>query len=376
MRILYSLVLISLCHAQIEGDAKNRFNKILADFGFSNSLGRAGPDDKLSVTSPPTLAPTPVNQGFQRIEVSKKSVDDVPAGNSQTQSNQRRLRVTRKRQRGSIVSNQASTVPDTSTRLPTSNRNLIQNERRHRNRFTERKVTAETSRTEEGQRQRIPSNVRGRGSATGAQSGLSKLLAIAGESGQRFTPNGVPIVTESVPVTDPVAGLVTVTGSRQQQTTRNRFPTTGSGQTGLASAGRTGPVTADRSGQTTSNLQQTGPFNFDQTLKEFGFNPRLLTTSSFRSDGGRGSAVISPAGAPPQPAAAAPVINPFRLNNLRNTEQQSGQASNSRVSDADSGLSNLLAIAGDPQVNIITCENNIQMTRFKGQSCEEFHIRE
>ena len=137
MRILYSLVFISLSNAQIEGDAKNRFNKILADFGFSNSLTQSNPDDRLSVTSAPVSHPTQHNQGFQQVEVSNKSGDEVPTARGESEGNQRRLRVTRKRQRGSTVSNQQKTVSDTpvTARLPATNRNLIQNERRNRNRL-------------------------------------------------------------------------------------------------------------------------------------------------------------------------------------------------------------------------------------------------
>ena len=224
---------MTVTQAQLSPESKTRFDQILADFGFSNTL--LNTQDLAARQQQTSAAP-----------VSSASQEATPPFSDQSEQDSSSNRI--------------------------NSRELILSERRIRNR------------------------ARGRISSTSPES-------------------------------DPVVGLVSQT--------RKNEPVQ---QSGLASSSSSG----------------SSSFDFDQSLKDFGFNPRLLASNSGRINisSGPQQQQQSAVGLPQQQQqqqrqdpvqASSPVINPFRQSNIRNS---GGRQS--------SGLSNLLAIAGDPKVMMMS----------------------
>ena len=133
-------------------------------------------------------------------------------------------------------------------------------------------------------------------------------------------------ISSTSPESDPVVGLVSQTRKNEPDQ-----------KSGLASSSSSG----------------SSSFDFDQSLKDFGFNPRLLASNSGRINISSGPQQQQQSAVGPQQQqqqqqqdpvqASSPVINPFRQSNIINS---GGRQS--------SGLSNLLAIAGDPKVMMMS----------------------
>ena len=195
----------------------------------------------------------------------------------------------------------------------TSNRDLILSERRNRNKSRGKQTAAnkqtDNSRQTTGSVQTAqinsrPTPVRGRqrqvgqkqrpaGRQNDKESSLTNLLAIAGDSdlqtdnfrqGQQLQTNNLaPQQTNSF------AQQQTNTFSQQQQQQTSGVSSNGSGQFAPVSQQQTPAVPAFQGQQPTDTASAAGAFgptrfNFDKTLQEFGFNPKLLSSTNFRND--------------------------------------------------------------------------------------------
>ena len=228
--------------------------------------------------------------------------------------------------------------------VPKRNRNLIQSERRNRDKFSGARIN-------QGSEPREPSAV--------PPPALSVLSPGKFQEAARIQTGAAVSLTQASPLTQP--SLVrTQTGSRSQQQQQQ-------------------PVR-------TAAAQQPRKFNFEQTLKDFGFNPQLLTSSPFINDTPKENVVTKkqqlqrvqsfPSAQPglgqaftgrgriteknqnadvsPQPVISPPL--PFQAQPISSADRapaapsfSRGQSRGRGVGDRGPGLSSLLAIAGDPQ---------------------------
>ena len=121
---------------------------------------------------------------------------------------------------------------------------------------------------------------------------------------------------------------------------------------------------------TTAAEQQPRKFNFEQTLKDFGFNPQLLSSSPIINDKPKENFVTK--NQQLQPVQSFPSAPPGRITEEKQSADVSpqhsqaflqsqnraaagapsvgrGQSRGRGTGDRSPGLSSLLAIAGDPQ---------------------------
>ena len=226
--------------------------------------------------------------------------------------------------------------------VPKRNRNLIQSERRNRDKFSGARINQESEPKEPALSVLSPGQFQ---EATNIQTGAQGRLTQARTS----------------PLTEP-SPVKTQTGLRSQQQQQQ-------------------PVT-------TAAAQQPRKFNFEQTLKDFGFNPQLLTSSPFITDTpkenfvtkkqqlprvqsfpsaqsglgqaftgrGRISEENQNADVSPQPVISPPLPLQSKTRPISSTDRAAAASSFSRgqsrgrgTGDRGPGLSSLLAIAGDPQ---------------------------
>ena len=224
--------------------------------------------------------------------------------------------------------------------VPKRNRNLIQSERRNRDKFSGARIN-------QGSEPREPSAV--------PSPALSVVSPVQFQEAARIQTCAAVSLTQASPLNQP--SLVrTQTGSRSQQLQQQPVPT--------------------------AAAQRPRKFNFEQTLKDFGFNPQLLTSSSFINDRPKENVVTKkqqlqrvqsvPSAQPglgqaftgrgriteknqnadvsPQPVIS-PAL-PFQQPQARPISSPSfsrGQSRGRGAGDRGPGLTSLLAIAGDPQ---------------------------
>ena len=231
--------------------------------------------------------------------------------------------------------------------VPKRNRNLIQSERRNRDKFSGARIN-------QGSEPREPSAV--------PPPALSVLSPGKFQEAARIQTGAAVSLTQASPLTQP--SLVrTQTGSRSQQQQQQQ------------------PVT-------TAAAQQPRKFNFEQTLKDFGFNPQLLTSSPFINDTPKENVVTKkqqlqrvqsfPSAKPglgqaftgrgriteknqnadvsPQPVISPPLPFQPQAQPISSADRapaapsfSRGQSRGRSVGDRGPGLSSLLANAGDPQ---------------------------
>jgi len=165
-------------------------------------------------------------------------------------------------------------------------------------------------------------------------------------SSQSVPANSSPVSSNKIrdknakPIVDPVARLASIAsnkGSNQRIVTQSA--SSGVGQPIAKRKNLAGNIAAKQ--QSVSNVVQKKSFSFDDTLKEFGFSPRLVSETNFK----------------PTPAALRTQISnerkvlPVPQNNVKPFIQQKGIPTISNKPNPTSGLNSLIALAGDPNKN-------------------------
>merc|ERR1711874_197425 len=295
---------------------------------------------------------------------------------------------------------------DKPSRRIVNNRGLISSERRNRNKGSRRNKDGLTNNAS-------TSNARNKGTRVPTLN-VRKQLPIPDATQQKFTSGGIPIVgsvpavitrtgvrapnvqapkrnnsPHSVPtissnagteknerpVVDPVAKLVTIASA-----TVPRVSTGSQVRVGLSTDSGRQPVVPETksvksTGVTTGRSKQStkNAFNFEETLKEFGFSPRLISGTSFKNGNAPVPSLPSSQDIITRNPFTSPQVTTNAPQQISNT--QSKGFSNVRRNPAyTSGLNSLIALAGDPENNPVSKTsksiisfNNPALTQGKSQ---------
>merc|ERR1711874_726306 len=196
------------------------------------------------------------------------------------------------------------------------------------------------------------------------------------------SPHSVPTISSNAgteknerPVVDPVAKLVTIASA-----TVPRVSTGSQVRVGLSTDSGRQPVVPETksvksTGVTTGRSKQStkNAFNFEETLKEFGFSPRLISGTSFKNGNAPVPSLPSSQDIITRNPFTSPQVTTNAPQQISNT--QSKGFSNVRRNPAyTSGLNSLIALAGDPENNPVSKTsksiisfNNPALTQGKSQ---------
>merc|ERR1719347_323762 len=187
------------------------------------------------------------------------------------------------------------------------------------------------------------------------QSKTPKIIPNTQQSARSRSSQGVPTSSSPVssnkiqvknarPIADPVARLASIAsnkGSNQRIVTQSAR--SGVGQPIAKRKNLAGNNVAKP--QSVSNGVQKKSFSFDDTLKEFGFSPRLVSETNFKTVN-----KSTPAALRPQTSKTRKAL-PVPQNNVNPFIQQKGIPTISNKPNPTSGLNSLIALAGDPNKN-------------------------
>merc|ERR1719347_1037642 len=340
--LLFGTAILS---AQNEG-SKSRFDKILQDFGFSGSLAnqkQSSPPITEGRKQPIRASPNQNNRSTGRsrdIDIQSNSIQDtrpksrpskkvkssdalaalfsVAGRPKETKKPLSSVQIKNNRPSASPklpvskVLNERIENPVFSSKTPSrkvSNKGLIESEKNNRNK---------SSRRNQGSRARSKPQ-------DATKFDFRKPIPVAQTKRPKFTSQGIPVVSKisikaqpnqskipntqqsarlrssqsiptnpspvsfnkirnknARPVVDPVARLASIAsnkGSKQRIVTQST--STGVGQPIAKRKNLPGNLAAKQ--QSVSNVVQKKSFSFDDTLKEFGFSPRLVSETNFKT---------------------------------------------------------------------------------------------
>merc|ERR1711970_355751 len=394
IQVFLLIFLTATSSAQDEG-SKSRFDKILQDFGFSG----IGATQKQSTPQVQQIR-TPINQKDrstgrnQNIDIQSNSIPDTPKSrpSKKVKSSDalaalfsvagRPKEIQKSVSSAKIKSSRPSAAQkfpvakvlnerienpvfssNTPARRVPNNRGLIANERNNRRNHGSRGESPRArSKAQKATRKPIPVANASKPKLTSGGIPIVSKISIRTQpnqikvpsrspniqpSARSKPPQSVPRISSPVPANaisgknsrpavDPVARLVSIANNK------------GSNQPVV---GQTTAKKLNLAGKTFSQQQtQKKTFNFDDTLKEFGFSPRLVTGTNFKTEINPVQAAQRPRKTNARKPLPVPQVSVKPLIQQKSLPRKEIPTISSKP-NPNSGLNSLIALAGDPKSN-------------------------